>query len=117
MVQSIFRILKKSIKCNIIFWVALISTTSLMTHPSLACEVTLRWDPNTEPQKAGYMIYWGTESGQYSESVDLGDQNNYTISALDNGQTYYIAVTAYDELGFESDYSNEVHVTVVDCPE
>jgi hypothetical protein len=32
----------------------------------------------------------------------------YTLSGLQEGVTYYLAVTAYDQQGTESDFSNEV---------
>jgi hypothetical protein len=40
----------------------------------------------------------------------LGDPNNpaYTLTGLDDNESYYFVVTAYDDEGFESDYSNEV---------
>ena len=91
-----------------------------------SADVTLAWDPNTEPDLAGYEIYYGTFSGDYSLAVqdyadqgsspvtvpigDLGDPNNpaYTLTGLDDNETYYFVATAYDDQGFESDYSNEV---------
>jgi hypothetical protein len=82
---------------------------------STAGQATLSWDPNIDPEVAGYNVYWGIESGQYSESVDVGNQTNYTIYTLAEGQTYYFSVTAYDNIGFESDYANEVQ-TIVNSP-
>lgn len=74
-------------------------------------EVTLEWDPNTEPDLAGYKLYWGFSSGDYEFSADVGNQTSYTITGLIPGVTYYIAVTAYNTTGLESDYSNEVVYT------
>ena len=71
-------------------------------------QVTLAWDPNTEPELAGYKIYYGLLSDQYSSSVDVGNQTSYTLSNLPDGKTYYMAATAYDREGYESDFSNEV---------
>ena len=38
--------------------------------------VELAWDPNTEPDLAGYKIYYRTASGVYSDSdsVDVGSE-------------------------------------------
>ena len=71
-------------------------------------QATLLWDPNTEPDLAGYKIYYGYVSGGYEYSVDVGNQTTYTLTGLDPNQTYYISATAYNIGGYESDFSNEV---------
>jgi hypothetical protein len=43
----------------------------------MAGEVTLEWDFNIEPDIAGYVVYWGPTSRNYSDSVDVGNQNSY----------------------------------------
>ncbi len=76
--------------------------------------VTLSWDPPTTnvdgtpvSDLAGYRIYYGLSSRNYSWVIDVGNVNTYKIENLSPG-TYYFAVTAYDTSGNESDYSNEV---------
>lgn len=73
-----------------------------------AGDVTLAWDPNTEPEIAGYKLYFGKTSRNYLESVDIGNATRYTLMNLTDGVTYYFAVTAYDIYGHESDYSAEL---------
>jgi hypothetical protein len=68
----------------------------------------LAWDPVTDPGLAGYKIYYGTLSRNYSLVADVGNSNTYLVSNLQSGATYYFAATAYDAAGFESSYSNEV---------
>ena len=75
---------------------------------SWAMDITLAWDPNTEPDLAGYRIYYGTSSRNYISSIDVGNVTRYTIANLDPRFTYYFAVTAYDIYNNESDFSNEV---------
>ena len=69
---------------------------------------TLTWDPNTEPDLAGYKVYQGTTSGSYGPSIDVGNTLLYTASNLQPGGTYYFAPTAYDTSGNESIPSNEI---------
>jgi len=61
-----------------------------------------------ESDLAGYKIYYGTSSKSYSGSVNVGNVTSYTLTGLTQGQTYYIAVTAYNTSGSESSYSSEV---------
>ena len=81
------------------------------TH-SHADDVTLAWDPNSEPDLAGYVLYWGTSSRSYTFSDDVGNSTTHTVPGLSAGQTYYFTVTAYDTASNESGYSNEVVYTV-----
>lgn len=75
---------------------------------STTTSVTIAWDPNTEPDLAGYKVYWSTTSGSYDHSADAGAATEYTVPDLEIGQTYYFAVTAYDSEGMESPYSDEL---------
>ncbi len=75
---------------------------------------TLTWDaPTTNADGtpltdlAGYKVYYGTTSGNYTDVIDVGNVTTYKVEGLQPG-TYYFAVTAYDTSGNESNYSNEV---------
>jgi len=83
------------------------------SHGETFKEVSLEWDPNTEPDLEGYKLYYGPGSGYYDYTIDVGNQTNYTVTDLQAGETYYFAVTAYNTAGYESGYSNEV---VYDVP-
>jgi len=72
----------------------------------LAAEITLAWDPNPESDVAGYKVYYGTASGKYNHSVDVGNVTQATLHV--SKKKYYISLTAYDIHGNESDFSNEV---------
>jgi hypothetical protein len=76
-------------------------------------EVTLRWKaPTTNADGsplndlAGYKIYYGTSSGNYTKSVDVGNVTIYTMKNLPTG-TVHFALTSYDKAGNESDFSDE----------
>jgi hypothetical protein len=73
--------------------------------------VTLSWDANTEPDIAGYKVYWGTASGAYGQFSDVS-QHTASVSDLAVGIRYYFAVTAYNEAGLESGYSEEISAIV-----
>jgi Fibronectin type III domain len=76
-----------------------------------AC-VTLGWYPSVDTNVVGYVVYYGTISGTYTERIDVGDQTSATITGLTAGVTYYFAVTAYAATSVESVPSNEVAYTV-----
>lgn len=66
--------------------------------PALAqSSVTLAWDPNPEPDIAGYTISWGTRPGVFTASADVGENTLWTISGLDPHQRYYFTVQAYND--------------------
>jgi hypothetical protein len=89
-----------------------IFNSSFTTEAEDSNKVTLEWDPNTEPDLAGYIIYYGHESTNYLYFIDVGNQTNCTIADLQPGETYYFSATAYNTSGAESDYSIEVIYSV-----
>ena len=107
--------------CLVVFLAVLFSLLS----PSicLAKKVTLGWDANPEPDLEGYVVYRNVGSPgppyTYSDTLpedDLADQLNpmVTMTGLNEKKEYYIAVTAYDSQGNESDFSDDVCVKIVD---
>ncbi len=75
-------------------------------------QVTLAWDPSDGSGITGYRLYYGTQSDNFSSFVDVGNQTSGTITGLQEGVTYYVAVTAYDAQGAESAYSNQVDFSI-----
>ncbi len=76
-------------------------------------DITLTWDASTSPNVGGYRIHYGPSSGNYPNKVFVGNQTSYTLSGLDGGRTYYIAVTALEANGTgESDFSDEIVVKI-----
>jgi hypothetical protein len=76
-----------------------------------AQNITLKWDPNPAPNLAGYRLYYGTNSGVYTQEIDVGNMTATLVSNLKEGRTYFFAVTAYNTAA-ESLPSNEVSYTV-----
>ena len=80
----------------------------VFTSAVLAAQISLEWDANGEPDLDGYRVYYGTSSGNYTASVDIGNNTHCVISNLEQGVTYYFAATAYDSEGNESGFSDEI---------
>src|SRR5437879_8410283 len=78
---------------------------SLAPAFSSAAQVTLAWDPNTDPDLAGYKIYYGFASGSYQFRVEVGDRTSYSLSGRLEGLIYYLAVTAYNLRWLDSGFS------------
>lgn len=69
------------------------------------------WDPNTESGIAGYRLYYGSSSGNYTQSVDVGNVTQANVTGLTGGSTYYAAVAAYNSAAQEGAKSSEVSFT------
>jgi hypothetical protein len=98
----------------IVIGTVLLRCTLLTVSPAQAVDVQLAWGPSPSPQVTGYLLYYGTASGQYSVSVDTGQATTAAVSGLEATETYYFAVLAYDASGNHSPFSNEVQHTVQD---
>jgi hypothetical protein len=84
------------------------SAVAVTVSNTTVAQVALTWDPNTEPDLAGYKLYVGTASGVYTTTIDVGNMTTHTVAGLQPGATYYFVVTAYNTSGLESGFSNEV---------
>ena len=72
------------------------------------------WERNTENDLAGYRLYLGPSSGNYTKTIEVGIDTFYTFNKnIINADTIYAAVTAYDTASNESGYSNEVGVIFI----
>ena len=77
-----------------------------------AQSVTLAWNPSSDPTVVGYKIYYGGASGNYTNTLSVGNATNITVSGLVPGDTYYFAATVYNSSGVQSPFSGEVAYTV-----
>jgi hypothetical protein len=76
---------------------------------TLAGTASLAWDPVADADLAGYRVYYGTSPTSYTQSVDVGNVTQTTISGLTDCTTYYFGVKAYDTAANQSStYSNQV---------
>jgi hypothetical protein len=72
--------------------------------------ISLSWDSSPLGDFSGFKVYIDTDSSgyPYANSIDVGTDTSYTLSSLNLGTEYFLAVTVYDTDGNESWYSNEV---------
>ncbi|MBN1637215.1 MAG: hypothetical protein JW920_11905 [Deltaproteobacteria bacterium] len=100
----------KAILTVLLFSILLLAAT--LAHGSV---VRVGWIENSESDLAGYKVYYGTTARSYvqpyGQGLDVGLANSVEIS-LDNGTTYYFAITAYDLSNNESSYSNEISIYI-----
>jgi len=74
-------------------------------------EVFVHWLANTESDVAGYRIYEAPCASGGScpyDRVGTTSGTSFTVTGLDNGETRYYAVAAFDRAGNESELSAEV---------
>jgi chitinase len=93
---------------------------AIVLAPAVAfpATVTLGWDPSDTAGVAGYKVYYqansadiplqGSGAAEGSAPVDVAQNLSATLNGLDPANSYFFAVTAYDEAGVESAYSNVV---------
>ncbi len=74
-------------------------------------DTTVAWtDPESTPLY--YNIYYGLSSRDYDTQIPAGTNVQSVLTNLVGGRTYYFAVTAQNDFGTESDFSNEAVYTV-----
>lgn len=78
--------------------------------------VRITWQLGTENDLAGYRVYYdidealppfnGLSAVQGTSPIDIGLETSLDLHGFSNGQPVYVAVTAYDDVGNESYYSD-----------
>jgi hypothetical protein len=102
--------LKRSLKKKTaLFVIIVLSTIQNLAAGSLSAS----WSPVSDSRVAGYKIKYGTQSGSYSQSVDVGNSTNYVVPNLTEGTTYFFRVAAYDLNRVEGTPSVEVSAVVL----
>jgi len=87
------------------FFICLVSPETMYAR-----DVLVRWRSNTEPDLAGYRIYFGNLSGTYTDWRDAGSVTRTIVSGIPDSGHVFFAMTAYDVYGNESIYSREVNI-------
>jgi len=96
-------------KITVTIWIAaLILLASVCT----AAQVKVSWTPNDEPDLAGYRLYHGNESRNYTEDyLEIGKDAVSTFVTVPDGFHYW-GLTAVDASGNESGYSQEAYLEI-----
>lgn len=110
-------ILAKKVFCGAVL-VSIMGAAQFVFVPSstlYAASINLAWNANSESDLAGYRIYYGTSSGNYTSFQETGKVTSYTISNLTDGRAYYIAMSAFDTTRNESRRSSEIRGVAQDA--
>lgn len=114
--SRIRRRLELLVLCLLSLGLPLIVPATATDLPATTPSINLIWNANPEPELTGYKVYYGTTSGVYTQSVDIGNQTTATLTNLSVGVTYFSVVTAYDAQRLESPPSVEISFTPVALP-
>lgn len=77
-----------------------------------AANVTLAWDPSPDKSAAGYLIFQGGATRNYTNQTSVGLVTNVTLIGLTVGSTYFFAAKVFTTNGLVSDFSTEAAYTI-----
>lgn len=80
--------------------------TGLIAAPGLD-RVSLTWEANTDTDLAGYHIYRRDISSSKFTRIATATTNSYMDANLNNWDSFYYAITAFDEVPNESNFSQQ----------
>jgi len=110
---------QKNFTCILInFLITILAFFFLSSGMALSANVKISWLRNQEPDIAGYKIFYGTSSKNYTNTITINDtatsppQTSYVITGLSEGKTYYFALKAFDLAHQFSDFSEEVSLYI-----
>ena len=85
---------------------------TVTTNPADIHSVTLSWNPSTDAGVAGYQVFSGQASGNYSLTRNLGLVSSLVVTGLVSGTTNFFTVREYDTTWREGDLSPEIQYFV-----
>ncbi len=93
----------------------------LFCSPTLAFatgSITLAWDANTEPDIAGYTVYYRSADNYNHGTVTVGASTTTAqVANLRSQVQYFFSVSAFDSMGIASSPSPEVNAVVPGTPD
>ena len=113
------RLSRPLLRLSFLIVAVLLITSHMSAATAMAAQANLSWvAPTTYTDGtplttsiAGYKVMAGTAPGSYSQTISIGNSTSYTLGSLNDGTTYYFAVSAFDSAGTASAPSSEVSFT------
>jgi len=78
------------------------------SDPQLGGRLDLSWDAVAEPEVSGYVVLYGTQSGIYPLTKEVGSQALIRLGGLTDGVNYFMVVQAKNSFGLQSAPSAQV---------
>jgi len=102
-----------------LFWLWIVSLFWISPSFGAINDCTLTWTARTEADLAGYRVLWGTVSGSYPNSQQLGRVTTTTCASLGItiANTYYFVVRPFDNAGNVAANSNQISLTLATIPD
>jgi hypothetical protein len=92
----------QKIVCNVLVFCSGIALGHSL-HAQTPLGLGVAWKPNTEPDLAGYHIYYGPRSRVYTNVITVGPTaTTARIEPLVSGASYYLTMTAFNSANVES---------------
>jgi hypothetical protein len=87
----------------------LVCALAFLSGQARADSVGLEWiAPASGPTPAGYRVYWGPSTGNYTTHSDVGNVLTGRTPELENGKWAYFAIKSMDGAGgLSGAFSNE----------
>lgn len=82
------------------------TNTVYLTYQNLTT-INLAWDHSPDVSVIGYKIYYGAQSGVYTNMITLGKVSSFAVPNLTTNINYYFAAKSYDSNNVDSTFSNE----------
>src|SRR5882762_5160316 len=95
--------------------VLILTVAVLLVVPKsvLAGSLLVSWDPIQDSRLMGYKVRYGTSSGGYTQSVDVGNKTSQILQSLTEGTPYYLVIVGYDSNRVEGTASAEISGVVL----
>jgi hypothetical protein len=88
---------------TVLFTLAMLLCLGLVPGTALGGNISIAWDPVTDPDVAGYRVYVGSAPGSGDQGIlDVGPATSATLTGLPDCASLYVGVKAIDFGGNES---------------
>ena len=99
--------MQKQISAKLLVVLSTIFSTLLLAGSASGDTIDLMWDRHPQSQVIGYVVHVGTQSGTYTQHIDVGSMTAWSFTSAVAGRQYCFTVTAYVSGPLEGPPSNE----------